>query len=151
MSNDAIMKGEAFMNKKKKRIVFISVGAVLLCACIAALLSYPVSIGKRMEIRKAWSSYAGARVVGFDWDRRNICGMRYYCTENGYDILLSPGALQMLSTEVIGDVEVTYKTAFSIYAYKDGTLQPLKSIYETGEITHQQLEKIAEIHKSING
>lgn len=78
----------------------------------------------------------------------------YYGHYAGYDIIGHPGQAMAETGISIGKVVFTYPYAFSLLAYKDGTFEDLKTLYDQSLqngskplLTDQELEELLHIHE----
>lgn len=135
-------------NKNTKKWIIIGAVLLILCTCAIYLFSDPMTYGKRQEIKEAWSEYQGKDFTNhIDFNRRYVCGLRYYGTFSDYVILFENTQLTVVSNQEIGDETFACSSSFVIYAYRDGEFRLLEEVFNEGEISPEQLKKIAEIHR----
>ncbi len=84
----------------------------------------------------------------------NPFGLLYYGHYAGYDIIGVPGQLTVFTEISIGKAVFTYSSSFSLLAYKDGTFESLKTLYDQSMqngakplLTDQELEELLHIHQ----
>jgi len=154
----------------KKWIMILVVLVLLLSACTDPVVSNPeepsgssgeplsssqpptsavaveLTAEMRKEIKEALSSKEKVDHTGHtEADEQFVCGMRYYGTYNGYVILLDEGDYTWKSLK-IGETEFRYRSPFQLYAYRDGKLYSLRTVYEDGKVTDGQIAQILKKH-----
>lgn len=84
----------------------------------------------------------------------NPFDMLYYGQYAGYEIIGIPGQLTVVTELSIGKTVFSYSSAFSLLAYKDGTFEDLKTLYDQSLqngskplLTDQELEELLHIHE----
>ena len=122
--------------------------ALLLCVTLwLQLAACQATVGTMSdEMRAEIVDYYG--YTGTD-SANTVAGMRYYGTYNGYVILMDAGMLGVNSAVDIGGRIFRWGSgALTLEAYKDGQAQPLKAVYEAGDISEKDLDSILEMHKA---
>ena len=136
------------MNRWYVKGAILAAVVIAVCICGIWMNRDSLSSGKRQEIKEAWSQFQNRDFTDFvDTDRRSVCGMRYYGTYGGYMILFQPGQLAVLSSETIAGETFTYSSSFTIYAYREGEFRTLAEVHKAGEISKEDIEKIAQKHR----
>ena len=75
-------------------------------------------------------------------------GVRYYGTYNGYSILFVEGNLTQISSTTIASRVFRWGTgAVMLYAFKDGQLQELQTVYDCGLLTDEDIGVIWQRHR----
>ena len=103
---------------------------------------------KMQEIEDAWYAAMNTEMDGWYTEANGTVsdGMRYYGNCGGYDVLYVPTQEEAETSLVIGDVTISSKSTFVIYAYKDGQFRELKDVYQLGVISDEELELIKGKH-----
>lgn len=106
---------------------------------------------KMQEIEDAWYAAMNTKMDGWyvENDGTVTDGMRYYGNCGGYDVLYVPSWEDAETSLVLGDVTISSKNGFVIYAYKDGQFRELKEVYQLGAISDEELEHIQGTHMAI--
>lgn len=84
----------------------------------------------------------------------NSFAMLYYGHYAGYEIIGIPGQATVVTELSIGKTVFSYSSAFSLLAYKDGTFEYLKTLYDQSLqngseplLTDRELEELLRIHE----
>ena len=135
------------MQKTTKRILLIALAVVVLLSALY-FLNDPLSYSQRKEIKEAWAKKEKHDVFSYldIINRQYVCGMRYYGTYNDYVILFQPTQLAAITTKVIAGASFTWNTSFAIYGYRDGKFHNLSDLYDAGELSAEDIAKIAKTH-----
>ena len=80
------------------------------------------------------------------WYSKSHGGLRYYGSDNGYDILFQNGMTMAEEIQAIAGQAFGHVNGFILYAHKDGELIPLKDAYNTGLVSKEAIKLAREYH-----
>lgn len=95
---------------------------------------YTLSAQQKQQIEDAWLLAMGNSLPEWCDEDGACCGVHYYGSYGGYDILFISGNLAVISEETIGSKTFTHNSSMALYAHKDGQFYLLRDLYENGDL-----------------
>ena len=137
-----------------KKIVIISVSAVLLLALAVGFLSTairflpaPITVWELEQLEEEYWSIGAISPPSWMGKNGEVGSNFYYGKYNGYYIIYDPYEKQVSNEEKIGDYIFVLGSG-RLYALKNGESFKPGDLYANGEITDKDLAKIFEYHKN---
>ena len=134
----------------KRYIVLLLMVAIVLgalCGCQEGNAYNDMLSDKlREEILQLYEHYPESHFINDDED--TVAGMQYYGTYNGYAVLFDAGVMEVVTElEIDGRVFKWGSGGISLLAYKNGQMLGVKELYESGDMTGDDLDAILIKHK----